>query len=80
MDGVFFTAGQLERAGDLDDEPGLVGWWVNDMGTSYRGRVVAPAAWDADEVCARLNRLAQRLGENVLKGRLYSRTRVDEPG
>jgi hypothetical protein len=80
MDGVFFTAGQLERVGELDGEPGLVGWWVNDMGVSYRGRAVAPAAWTAEEVAAGLTRLAQRLGENVTKGRLYSRTRVDEAG
>jgi hypothetical protein len=80
MDGVFFTAEQLERVGVLDGEPGLTGWWVNDMGVSYRGRAVAPADWDAEQVAAGLNRLAQHLGENVLKGRLYSRTRVDQEG
>jgi hypothetical protein len=74
VDGKFFTADQLERAGDLPGEPGMVGWWVNDMGVSYRGRAVAPAAWDAEQVAAGLNRLAQQLGENVAKGRLYSRT------
>lgn len=79
MDQAFFTTAQLERVGELDGEPGLAGWWVNDMGTSYRGKVVAPAAWDADRVCAGLNQLAQQLGENVLKGRLYSRTELEEP-
>ena len=77
MDGVFFTVGQLERVGELDGEPGLAGWWVNNMGTSYRGKVVAPTTWDAEQVCAGLNRLAQRLGENVAKGRLYSRTELE---
>lgn len=77
MDGVFFTEGQLERVGELDGQPGLAGWWVNDMGTSYRGKVVAPAGWDAEQVCAGLNQLAQLLGENVAKGRLYSRTELD---
>jgi hypothetical protein len=62
MDGVFFTARQLERVGELDDLPGMVGWWVADMGVSYRGRAVAPAGWGADRVAAGLNRLAQQLG------------------
>jgi hypothetical protein len=74
MDGAFFTVDQLSSAGLLGD--GDAGWWV-DWGGSYRGKVVAPESWPVEEVCAGLNRLASALGENVTKGRLYSRTRVD---
>lgn len=78
MDGVFFTAVQLERAGELEGEPGLVGWWVELPDASYRGRAVAPAEWTADMVLEALNRKALEIGERVVQGRLYSRARLDE--
>jgi hypothetical protein len=78
VDGVFFTVDQLTCAGPLPDEPHLAGWWIDGMGVSYRGKAVASVEWDADRVCTALNRLAQRLGENVAKGRLYSRTPLED--
>lgn len=75
---MFFTVDQLTCAGPLPDEPHLAGWWIDRMGVSYRGKAVAPVGWNAVRVCAALNGLAQRLGENVAKGRLYSRTLLED--
>jgi hypothetical protein len=72
---AFFLAEQVHPAGDAGD--GLTGYWIDLPGVSYRGRAVAPAAWDADRVLEALNRHAGVLGEQVFQGRLYSRTRLD---
>jgi hypothetical protein len=74
---VLFDVEQLHRV-DVDVGEGLAGWWVELPGISYRGKVVAPADWDAERVLQALEDAGQRLTYNVLCGLMYSRTRIDE--
>jgi hypothetical protein len=74
---VLFDVEQLHRT-DADVGDGLAGWWVDLPGISYRGKVVAPAEWDAERVRVALEAAGQRLTYNVLCGLMYSRTRIDE--
>lgn len=73
---MLFSADQLHRtSADVGD--GLAAWWV-DLPFSYRGKAVAPATWEVDEVHAALEEAGRRLTYNILCSRLYSRTRIDE--
>jgi hypothetical protein len=73
---VLFEITQLHRV-DADVGEGFAGWWVDLPDVSYRGKVVAPAEWDAERVLVALESAGQRLTYNVLCGRMYSRTRID---
>lgn len=74
---VLFRPDQLTRV-DADVGEGLAGWWVELPELRYNGRAVVPEDWTLEQVHAALEDVGLRLTYNVLCGRLYSRTRIDE--
>ena len=75
---ALFTVDQLTRAGEIPQQPGRAGWYVELGSVSYRGKATAPSDWTAEQVLEALNRFAAPLGRGVAYGRLYSPVAVDE--